>query len=506
MAGLVLTVDVGTTATKVLAVDPDSTWRRAVSREYPLNEPEPRWQVQAPRQVLAALDAALAEVVTACGGRAVDVIGVGSAMHGLIGLDADLDPVTDILTWADTRAYGEAAELRAEGRALGLLHLSGTPVHPMSPLVKLRWYARNDTATAARVHRWVGLKDLILLHLTGRLVTELSTASASGLLDINTRTWAESSLALAGITRGHLPEVLPTTALLELAPQAAARVGLPAGIPVNVGATDGPLGNLGTGAIQPGIAGLSMGTSGAVRSVVREPRLDADGRLFCYALTEDAWVVGAAISNGGVVARWAGDVYAPDLPEGPGRDTAVLALAAEVPAGSEGLVMLPYLLGERAPLWDPALTGAFLGVRHAHGRAHFIRAAIEGVAVQMANLVDVLDGVTPITEVRCTGGVFRSALWRDIMAASLGRPLVPTDDAEGSALGSAILAMYATGQVATLTEGLNRLSPAHAVSDPVPVSAEDRAVYAQLRSRAAHLLSAYDDLHDYLRGLEARRS
>ncbi len=501
--GVVIGIDVGTTTTKVIAVDPDSSWRVAAFREYRLAEPQPRWQVQAPAMVLDAVDEALAEVVAECAERTVDVIGVGSAMHGLLALDAELRPVTDILTWADTRAHAEAAELRAAGRATELLHLSGTPVHPMSPLTKLMWFARHDTATSEAAHHWIGLKDLVLLHLTGRLVTERSTASASGLLDLGTRTWSESSLELAGVRREQLPEVLPTTELLELSPAAGERVGLPAGIPVNVGATDGPLGNLGTGAIAPGIAGLSMGTSGAVRTVVPEPRLDENGRLFCYALTDDAWVLGAAISNGGVVARWAGEVYAPDVPPGPLRDTQVLAMASDVPAGSDGLVMLPYLLGERAPLWDPELTGAFLGVRHAHGRGHFIRAAIEGVALQMASIVDVLDSVTPVTEVRCTGGVFRADLWRQVMAATIGRRLVPTDDAEGSALGSAILALHSTGAVDSLAAGLEQLSPRGEVSDPITVTPRDRATYTELRGRTTRLLGAYDELRAYLEAFDS---
>lgn len=451
--------------------------------------------------VLRAVDEALTEAVAACRRQRVSVIGVGSAMHGLVGLDADLNPITDILTWADTRANAEARQLRSEGRALELLRLSGTPVHPMSPLVKLRWFARHDPATAARVRQWVGLKDLVLLHLTGRLVTELSTASSSGLLDLHARDWAPSSLDLAGITREQLPEVLPTTALLELAPGPAGRIGLPAGTPVNVGATDGPLGNLGTGAIEPGVAGLSMGTSGAVRITVPEPRFAESGALFCYALTEDTWVVGGAMSNGGVVMRWAGDVFTPDLPPGPDRDPQLLALASQAPVGSNGLVMLPYLLGERAPLWDPDLTGAFLGVRSSHGREHFLRAALEGVCRQMADIVDVLHSVAPVAQVRVTGGVFRSQLWRKVMAASLGREVIPTDDAEGSALGSAVLAMLATGQTDSLASGLAALSPPGGVEDPIQVSADDAATYAALRSRTSTLLSAYSGLQGFLDGL-----
>ncbi len=500
---LIIGLDVGTTATKALVVDPGSRFRFTASREYRLHEPLPRWQVQDPSVVLGAVDDALAEAVAACRGRAVGVIGVGSAMHGLIGLDADLHPITDILTWADTRAHVEARELREQGQSLHLLRLSGTPLHPMSPLVKLMWFARHDTDTAARVHRWVGLKDLVLLHLTGRLVTELSTASASGLLDVHARDWAPSSLQLAGVSREQLPDVLPTTALLELARGPAERIGLPAGTVINVGATDGPLGNLGTGAIEPGIAGLSMGTSGAVRIAVPEPRFADSGALFCYALTDDTWVLGGAMSNGGMVMRWAGDVFTPDLHAGPGRDPEVLAIAAQAPPGSDGLVMLPYLLGERAPLWDPDLTGAYLGVRSAHRREHFLRAALEGVCRQMAYIVDVLDSVAPVTQVRVTGGVFRSRLWREVMAASLGRTVIPTDDAEGSALGSAVLAMVATGCAPSLTSGLAALSRPDGLEPPIAVAERDVASYARLRSRASALLSAYEELQDFLDGLSS---
>lgn len=492
--GVILGLDVGTTAVKAVAFDPGSAWRTSVVREYPLLEPHPRWQVQRPADVLAAVDDALAACVAACGGRPVEVIGLSAAMHGLVGLGAGLEPVTDILTWADTRSHVEARELRGLGGEL--LRLTGTPVHTMSPLVKLRWFARREVT--ARVARWTDLKGLVVHHLTGRLATELSSASGTGLLDLRAGQWAPRALALAGVAPEALPEVLPTTALLGLGREVAARVGLAAGTAVNVGAADGPLANLGTGAIGPGVVGLSVGTSGAVRVVVPEPRTDADGRLFCYALTEDAWVVGGAVSNGGLVMRWAGEVFAPDLPEGDERDAAVLELAARAPAGADGLVMLPYLLGERAPLWDPDLTGAFLGVRRSHTREHFLRAALEGVCLQLAGLVDLLAEVTEVTSVRATGGVFRSPLWRAVMGAALGRPLFLADGAEGTALGAAALALYATGQAPDLAGALARLSPAEPDAEPVPVETEDAARYAAARRSVPALLGAYDELREHL--------
>ncbi|MGC5616540.1 gluconokinase [Georgenia sp. Z1491] len=525
--GVIVGLDVGTTAAKAVAVDTASGWRTSANAEYRLDAPRPRWQVQDPSAVLAAVDTVLAEVARAVGDRGggagssrsaggasrarptgatgeLEVLGVGTAMHGLIGMDAELRPVTELITWADTRAHAEAAELRAQGRATELLERSGTPVHPMSPLTKLMWFGRHDRSTLHAARHWIGLKDLVLLHLTGRVVTELSTASASGLVDLAARDWSPGSLDLAGVSREQLPDILPTTALLELSSAAADRTGLPSGLPVNSGATDGPLGNLGTGAIAPGVAGMSIGTSGAVRTVVPEPRTDSRGRLFCYALTDDAWVLGGAVSNGGLVMRWAAETFLPQA-DGTARDAEALALAAQAPPGSDGLVMLPYLLGERAPLWDPDLSGSYLGVRHAHGREHFMRAALEGVCLQMADLVDVLDGVTPVTEVRCTGGVFRSGLWRGVMAAALGRPLVPTDDAEGSALGSVALALLATGRADDLTGALAQVAPAGGADEAVEVPEADRATYARVRGRTLDLLRGYGELAEHLADLADAR-
>ena len=459
-----------------------------------MQQPEPGWQVQDPLTVLAGVDAALAECVGLLDPARIVAVSLSTAMHGLIGLDAELRPLTPLVTWADSRASEQARDLRRQGRALPLLEVTGTPVHPMSPLVKLIWFAEHAPGLARRVRWWVGLKDYLLHHLTGELVTELSSASATGLLNARARDWDASALTLAGIRKDQLPPVLPTTTVLTLTARAAGRVGLPAGLPVAVGAADGPLGNLGTGAIEPGVAGLSLGTSGAVRMAVREPRFDPAGRLFCYALTDEVWVSGGAVSNGGITLRWAGETFAPDLVAGGHADTDLLALAARVPAGCDGLLMLPYVLSERAPLWDPDIPGAFLGVRHHHTRSHFLRAAVEGVCLQIATIVDALDSVSPVTSVNATGGPFRSPLWQQVMAATLARPFVVQADAGGTALGAAALGWYALGGAPTLTEALAAVRGPATADVPVPVSPHDAAVYASQRAGIPALIAAYDQV------------
>jgi gluconokinase len=279
-------------------------------------------------------------------------------------------------------------------------------------------------------------------------------------MDMATRTWSTLALDLCCLDPSRLPPILPTTASLNLSADVARLTGLPPATPVVVGAADGPLGNLGVGAVSPGVAGLSVGTSGAVRMLVAPPQIDAGHTLYCYPVTDELWLLGAAISNGGSLLRWAGTALAPDL-EAAARtepaDDAILHLAATAPAGSDGLVMLPYLLAERAPLWDPDLPGAYLGLRDHHRRAHLVRAALEGVCLQMRVIVDRLNQVRTVHEIRATGGVFRSPLWRMTMAAMLDRPVLVVGDAEGSALGAAALALFALGQAASPTEAVSDL-------------------------------------------------
>jgi gluconokinase len=227
---------------------------------------------------------------------------------------------------------------------------------------------------------------------------------------------------------------------------------------------------------------------------VPEPRYDPTGRLFCYALTTDLWVTGGAISNGGYALRWAGETFAPDLVADGHADTALLELASSVPAGSEGLVLLPYVLSERAPLSD--LAGALLGIRSHHTRGHFIRAAVEGVCLQLSTIVDALDGVAPVRTVRATGGAFRSELWRRVLAATLARPLVIQADAGGTALGAAALGWFALGGAPTLPQALAAVGGPD-VDDrtpPVPVTPAELDSYRELRARVPQLIGAYAEV------------
>lgn len=492
---VIIGLDAGTTAVKAVAFGLDGGRRYSVLRDYPQHEPVPGRHEQDPQRVLAASVEALAECAAAVADADVVGVAVSTAMHGLIALDDQMQPITPLLTWADARAHAEARELHEAGVAHDLHRRTGAPVHPMTPLTKLRWFARHEPEVFASARWWVGLKDYVLWGLTGTLATELSSAGGTGMLDMATRSWSAEALTVADIDADRLPPILSTTAALTLAAEPARRAGLPPGTPVLVGAADGPLGNLGTGAVIPGVVGVSLGTSGAVRMVVPEPRVDEAGSLFCYALTDDAWAVGGAISNGGLVVRWAASALAPDvIARFPDRhpEVAVLDLADSVPPGADGLVVLPYLVAERAPLWDPDLPGAVLGLRIEHTRAHLIRASVEGVCRQLRAILDRVDALAPVTAARATGGAFRSRLWREVLAAMLERPLTVADDAEGTALGAAALGLYALGVTSTPLAATQMLASRDAEQvRTVTPDPELAATYTRLR---AHIEGLADDV------------
>ena len=443
-AEVVIGLDVGTSGTKALAVTDDATVVATGRTDSPAD----------PTDVGAAACEAIAQAVAEAG-RPVAGVALSGAMHSLVGLDADGGALTPLLTWADHRADEQARRLRD-----GDLHRrTGTPVHPMSPLCKLIWWREEEPETFAAVRRWVGVKELVVRALTGELLIDHGTASGTGMRNLRTEDWDDEALALAGLAPDRLPALVPSTHVTRLT---AAGTGLPAGTPVVVGGADGPLANLGLGAIRPGTVACSIGTSGAVRAAVDAPALDDRGQLFCYVLGPDRWVVGGATSNGGSVLDWLGEAVAPDL-AGPEE---ILRAAAAAPAGSRALLFLPHLEGERAPEWTTGARGAYLGLRGEHGRADLLRAGLEGVCLQLARvLASLADAGVEVAEVRATGGFARSALWRGVLASAFGRPIGFAESAEGSSLGAALLGMTALGMLASLDAAADLVAVTH-VEEP----------------------------------------
>lgn len=475
MRAAVLGVDIGTTSAKAVAFDTAGNALAEGEAFYELREPEPGQAVQDPEAVVAGVAEAVRE---AAGGQEIAAVALSSAMHSLLALGEDDRPLTPLVTWADARAAEQAARLRAEHPELHAE--TGTPLHPMAPLAKLCWFAERDPSTFAGARRWAGIKELVLARWTGEWAIDHSCASGTGLLELATLEWHPGALALAGVRAEQLSRPVPGTHAPPLHPDAAAALGLRAGTPVVAGGGDGPLANLGLGAVEPGVAACSIGTSGALRVVVEHPRIDPGATVFCYALDPGRWVVGGAVSNGGVVLEWAGEALAPDL-----TTEEILALAAQAPPASDGLLMVPALLGERAPSWDPGATATYAGLTRRHRREHLIRAALEGVCLQLALVLDAIrEAGHEVRELRATGGFARSPLWRQMLADVLAMEVGFASGGQASARGAVMLGFEALGIENRLgdvaIERTHRPDPAAAAA-----YAAARPAFARLSARAA---------------------
>ncbi len=493
-AGVVIGIDIGTTSTKSVAYDVTGRAGASHAVAYPLAEPHPGYAEQDPDVIVAAVLATVREVVARTAGPVL-AVSFSTAMHALIGLDAEGRPLTPSVTWADSRASAQAERIRASPGGLALHRRTGTPVHPMSPLTKLVWFRENEPELCGRVAHWVGIKDHVVAQMCGVLVTDHSVASGTGLLDIHRLHWDPEALALAGVVATQLPTLLPTTAVLPggLTAATAAATGLPRTTPVVLGAGDGPLANLGLGAVRPGVAACSIGTSGALRVMVETPGVDPDGGVFCYALTADRWAVGGAINNGGIVLGWAGDALAPDL--GPHAEDRLLALAATVPPGCGGLVMLPYLLGERAPQWGSVARGAYVGLTREHRREHLVRAALEGVCQQLALVLASMRAAgNEVREIRATGGFARSPFWRQLLADVLDMDVGFPSGHEGSSFGAALLAMQALGLVASVDVAADMVTITETVHPDPAAAATHRALRPVFAGLYAALVPAFTSL------------
>ena len=456
---MVIGVDIGTTSTKAISFDPKGNILAEESAGYSLDSSGSGRAEQDPEQVLEAVLGSLAEVVrtTREGGEEVSGVSFSAAMHSLLALDADGKPLTPALIYADNRASDQAARIRNELNGAELHRRTGTPVHPMSPLTKILWFKEEEPDTFQAAGKWVSIKEYVFFRLFGEYLVDYSIASATGMFNLENLDWDEGALEILELSKDLLSRPVPTTHVVTgITDEHAERLGLDSDTPFVVGANDGVLANLGLGATEPGIVACSIGTSGAVRSVVDRPQVDDGGKLFCYALTEDKWVIGGPINNGGIALQWATEQLFPGIKEKAeeqGRDQHELAseLVEDVAAGSEGVIFLPYLTGERAPFWNSDAKGVFFGLTLQHERKHLIRAVMEGVIYQMYSVQMALEEVTgEPKEIRATGGFAQSALWRQIMADVYGREIVFPESYESSCLGAALLGMKALDVVDSL--------------------------------------------------------
>ncbi|MBE9179552.1 gluconokinase [Oculatella sp. LEGE 06141] len=465
-------IDIGTTSTKAIVFSETGVMKGIANYKYDLLAPKPGWSEQDPEELFKAVVTTIRDAIqtTNCSAQEIGAIGVSSAMHSLIAVDADNYPLTNSIIWADSRSFAQAERLKQDDTGFKIYQRTGTPIHPMSPLTKLMWLRDNEPELFRQAAKFISVKEYVLYQLFGRYVVDYSIASATGLFNLTTLDWDAEALAIAGIHPGQLSELVPTTYILRgMKARCAEMTGLDPDTPFVVGASDGVLANLGVGAISPDQVAITIGTSGAVRMVVPQPVTDRQGRTFCYALTENHWVIGGATNSAGIVLRWFRDRFCQVEVQRAEREhldpyDIIIQEAATVPAGSAGLLCLPFLSGERAPHWNTDARGVFFGVALHHERAHFIRAVLEGILYAVYDVTVILQELGGDSHtIRASGGFARSKAWRQMMADLFGYEVLAPEVYEGSGFGAAALAMHAVGALPNLldVQGLIRITDRH---------------------------------------------
>lgn len=448
-------MDLGTSALKVLLVALDGRILGRASAGYRIDRPGPDRAEQYPEAWWHALEAGVRQALATAQaadpdasdpGSRIAAIGLSGQMHGTVLLGDDLRPLGPAIIWTDQRSARQVESLTAKVGRERLIEIVGGPLATGFQAPTVRWLRDEEPARWADVRMVLTPKDALCLHLTGELATDPSDGSGTGLLDQAARRWSDQILAAVGLEADRLPPLRDASALAgTLRPDAAAALGLPAGIPVATGAGDTPAGLLGAGVIAPDVLFLSLSTGGQLAVPAKASTVDLMGRThtFCAALAPSAaasgWYRLAATLSAGGALHWLRDaVFALDTPDAYER---MVAWAGDVPVGARGLIFLPYLIGERSPHMDPEARGVFLGLTARHGQPELVRAVLEGVTLACFDASRVLAeaGALPDRLVLAGGGA-RSPLWQRIVADVFGMPVRRLEIGEQAALGACILA------------------------------------------------------------------
>ncbi|KGH97381.1 gluconokinase [Oenococcus oeni] len=479
-------VDLGTTSTKSVLFDLKGHIIASSSKGYPLYRDKPDMAEEDPVEIFEALIDSLTDVVRAGKLENDDkILGVSfsSAMHSLIAFDKDWKPLTRVITWADGRAFKYSEQLKESGVGQEIYSKTGTPIHPMAPLSKLLWLKNEQQDIYKKSKHFLGIKEYIFHRLFKTNKMDISIASGTGLFNIFNLDWDQQALQITGLSKDQLPTpVEPYEIERGMSKEYAKVIGIPVDTPFIYGAGDGPLSNLGVNAIQPGVAAVTIGTSGAIRVVTDKPKIDPKGRTFTYALDRNHWVVGGPVNNGGDIFRWARD----NLFDAEKSTAALLGIdsydllteiASKVPAGADGLLFHPYLGGERAPIWDANARGSFFGLTHYHTRAHMVRAVLEGIIFNIYMVALALEEVVgELKSVQATGGFAHSALWRQMLADIFEQSVTVPQEIESGALAATVVGQKALG----LTDKIENISGMLGDAETYKPNPENYETYREL--------------------------
>jgi xylulokinase len=476
VASHVLGIDVSTTATKAILVDAAGHIASVGIAEYGYAVPTPLWSEQDPDLWWTGAKAAIRDALAGASisGSEVAAVGLAGQMHGAVLLDDADRPLRPAILWNDQRTAFECDEIRRLVGPRRLIEVTGNDALTGFTAPKLLWVRRHEPETWRRVAHVLLPKDFVRHRLTGDHAVDRADGAGTLLFDLAARDWSPEVLAALDIDAGWLPWTAEGPEVTGSVTTAAAEAtGLAAGTPVVAGGGDQAATAVGVGAVDPGIVALSLGTSGVIFAATDRPLVEPEGRVhaFCHAVPARWHLMSVMLSAAGSL-RWFRDALAPGV-----RFAALDAEAAQVAAGSDRLLFLPYLTGERSPHPDPLARGAFVGLTVSHDRRHLARAVLEGVAYGLRDGLDqmVATGVERPTRIRASGGGIASGVWRQILADVLGAEIATVSTSEGAAFGAALLAAVGAGWFESAAAATASAVELTVVAEPGP----DASVYAE---------------------------
>jgi gluconokinase len=439
-------IDIGTSSVKAVAIDRQGKTQVLNQIAYSIFSSQNGFQEQDPDEIWEATR----QIIKGLGIKPTSIC-FSSAMHSLMAVDREGKPLTQLITWADGRAKNIADDLKNSDIGTKIYRQTGTAIHAMSPLCKLLWFKENQPELLIGAYKWIGIKEYICFKLFGKYAIDYSIASATGLFDVFNLKWNQKSLEIIGISEDKLSKPVPTTTLLS----ASSTLPVSSQTTFVIGASDGSLANLGSGAFAEGEIAATIGTSGAIRMTSAVPMTDEKMRTFCYYTDENQYIIGGAINNGGIILQWLHESFS-NLKVKEESITQIFALAAQAPTGTEGLIFLPYLFGERAPIWDANAKGVFFGIQKKHTQAHFFRAVLEGIMFALYSVGKVLEDENFVRGkekvIYATGGFTKTDFWVQMLADIFNQRVIVPNSSEGTAIGACILAMKALGEITQLSE------------------------------------------------------
>jgi len=488
MTQQVIGVDIGTQSTKAVLVGADGRIVAQASQAYQVETPKPLWAQQWPQVWLNAVEATVREVAAHAGTNSIEALCISSLYGGSgIPVDSAGEPLHPCLIWMDRRATAECDWVRANVDVDRLMAITGNGIDSYYGYTKMLWLREHAPEVWKRTAQFLPPNAWVIAQLTGQVAVDHSAAgNIGGVYDIAQRRWSDEALAMLGIPSDKMPQRLVDSSAVVggLRPEAAARLGVRAGLPVVAGGVDAAMATLAAGAAEPGRHVAMIGTSmcwGTIRRSV-DARHGLIGMPHVFNGAEDLYVFGGAITAGASVSWFRETFCSAEIVAAREQGIDPHALlerdAAPLPPGADGLLFLPYLMGERSPVWDAQASGAFVGLGLHHGRPHLYRAVLEGITYALEhNIAAGSQGAGALDEhLVVVGGASRSDLWMQIIADVTGRPVrTPPDDVEAS-LGAAMLAAYGVGLIDAAQVRRGWIAPApRAAPDPA-----SHAAYARL--------------------------